>query len=180
MKGKLEYIIPIEQGVTCHLVGKTLTCKKGDAENTREINLPYTKIQVHNNNIVIVKDKGNKKDNARLKTYVAHIKNMMKGLSHKFTYELEICFVHFPMTVKVEGKEVVIDNFLGEKKKRRAKILPNVKVEVNGNKIIVTSPDVESAGQTATNLEKATLVKYKDRRIFQDGIFLTAKKGVAI
>jgi len=100
---------------------------------------------------------------------------MINGVQKKFTYELKIAASHFPMTVKVEGNKALIKNFLGEKKNREAEILPGVEIEVGKKEIILKSCDIELAGQTAANIEKATQVKNKDRRKFQDGIFLTKK-----
>ena len=100
---------------------------------------------------------------------------MIRGVNEGFTYELKICSGHFPMTVKKEGEEVVISNFLGEKIPRKSKIIQGVDLEVKGDMIIVKSPDREKAGQTAANLEKATFIKKRDRRIFQDGCYIVSK-----
>ena len=84
------------------------------------------------------------------------------------------------MTVKVEGNKINISNFLGEKIDRTAKIVPGVNVEIKGSKITVSGPDIEKTGQTAANIENAARVPKKDKRIFQDGIFMTSKPGGAI
>ena len=102
---------------------------------------------------------------------------MFKGINEKFAYKLEACNVHFPMTLKIEGNKLAINNFLGEKTPRHAEILPNVDVDIKGQVITLTSHDKEAAGQTAANFEKATKVRNRDRRIFQDGIYITQKPG---
>jgi len=81
------------------------------------------------------------------------------------------------MNVKIDGDRVIIKSFLGETTQRIAKILSNASIDIKGNKITVSSNDIEAAGQTAANLEKATRLTGRDRRIFQDGIFITAKPG---
>jgi large subunit ribosomal protein L6 len=102
---------------------------------------------------------------------------MISGVQEDFIYKLEIANVHFPMNVKVEGENVVIKSFLGETTERNAKIIPKASVEVKGNQIEVKSANIEAAGQTAANIEKATRLTGRDRRVFQDGIFITEKPG---
>ena len=108
----------------------------------------------------------------------SHIENMITGVTKGFRYKLKVVFSHFPITVKVQGDKVVIENFLGEKAPRIAKILPGVTVKVQKNDVIVEGIDIESVGQTAANIELATKVKDKDRRVFIDGIYIY-EKGVA-
>jgi large subunit ribosomal protein L6 len=104
-----------------------------------------------------------------------HIKNMMAGVTKGYTYRLKIVYSHFPMKVQVKGGNVVVDNFLGEKYPRKAKILDGVKVEVNGNDVTVSGIDKEKVGQTAANIEQMTKIKKFDVRVFQDGIYITEK-----
>jgi large subunit ribosomal protein L6 len=81
------------------------------------------------------------------------------------------------MNVEIVGNEVIIKNFLGEKIPRKSKIIENVNVEIKGDIITINSPNKELAGQTAANFETATRIKSRDRRVFQDGIFITNKAG---
>ena len=115
-----------------------------------------------------------------MRAQLAHLKNIFLGLNERFVYELEVCNVHFPMTVKVDGSKLIINNFLGEKVPRVAQIVSGVEVKIEGSKIKLMSVDIEKAGQTAANIEKASTVRNKDRRIFQDGIFITKKPEVIL
>ena len=120
--------------------------------------------------------------NRRLKALVgsiaAHIDNMITGVTKGFRYKLRIVFSHFPITVKVQGDRVYVENFLGEKAPRVARIMPGVTVKVEKKDVVVEGVDIEAVGQTAANIELATKVKDKDRRVFIDGIYIY-EKGVA-
>lgn len=105
----------------------------------------------------------------------AHIRNMIKGVTDGYSAKLKVVFMHFPVTVKVAGKEVSVANFLGEKAPRRAYVVGDTKVEVKGEEIFVSGTSKEDVSQTAANIETATRVPARDRRVFQDGIFVTEK-----
>ena len=177
MKQHLVEQLEIPSGVVCELANNHLKCKKGDIELSRNMDVPSLDFSVKDNKIILECKTGNKRNFKTIKSYVAHIKNMFSGLQEEFIYKLESCNVHFPTTIKVEGDNVIITNFLGEKTPRFAKIIPGAKVDVKGQKITVSSRDKNAAGQTSANLEKATKIKSRDRRIFQDGIFLTERPG---
>lgn len=180
MKKKIILEIGIPEGVECKIDHDFLKCKKNEVELSKRVFVPGMKVEIDKDKIKLICEKGNKKDRAIIGSNASHIRNLLKGLEEKYVYELEICHVHFPMAVKIDGKELIIDNFLGEKFKRRAKILEGVEINIDGKKIVVSGNDLEATGQTAANIEKSTKVYNKDRRIFQDGIFITSKKGVAI
>lgn len=179
MKQKISEELQIPEGISCEFANKTLKCKKDGKELSKVINVPSVDVKIENNKIILKCEAGNKNKFKIIKSYIAHFKNMFSGLQEEYTYKLEACNVHFPMTLKVEKDKLIVSNFLGEKVPRFAKILPNVKVEIKGQKITINSSDKDAAGQTAANFEKATKIKNRDRRIFQDGIFLVERPGGA-
>jgi|SRR3989344_6476356 len=175
MKKKFSESIQIPEGISCHVLNETLFCKNSNHELSRNIKISNIVVGVSGDKINISCDSGNKKEYKYIKSLIAHIKNMFKGLDKHFVYTLQACNVHFPMTLKVEKNNLVINNFLGEKKPRFAIILPHVKTEIKGQEVILSSFNKEAIGQTLANIEKSTRVRGRDRRIFQDGIYLTSR-----
>jgi len=180
MKADIIKKIEIPSGAEVSVDNGEISVKGNGKETRRKFDLKNFKIEKSGNYIEISAKKATKREAKLIGTITAHIGNMIKGINENFVYQMEIVNIHFPMNVKAEKDKVVIKNFLGEKTERVAKILPGVKVEVKENKITVSSHEKESAGQTAANIEKATNLKGRDRRIFQDGIFITEKCGRAI
>ena len=153
-----------------------LTVKGPSGELTREFKHDRVKMRVEDGKVIIHSILPKKKDYALAGTWKAHVKNMIKGVTEGFEYHLKILYAHFPMKVTVKGDKVVIENFLGERAPRYENIYGDVKVEVKGDMVIVKSPNKEHAGQTAANIERATRIKDRDPRVFQDGIYIV-KKG---
>jgi large subunit ribosomal protein L6 len=175
MKKKFSEELEIPSGISCDFSNSMLTCKKDSQELKKKIDIPFVKTKIENNKVIFSCDSGNQKQYKTMKSFIAHLKNMFTGLQEGYIYRLESANVHFPMTFKVEGDKLTITNFLGEKTPRFARILPGVKVDIKGSKITVASSDKEAAGQTAANFEKATKIKNRDRRVFQDGIYLVER-----
>lgn len=177
MRNKLTESIEIPAGVNCSFSGVKFECSKGSTKLSRVITLPNILIKIDGKNVTFECAKANKNELKRIKSQLAHLKNLFDGLDKKYTYKLQACNVHFPMTLKVEGSRLAINNFLGEKKSRYANIVPGVEVDVKGQNLTITSHDREAAGQTAANIETATKVRNRDRRIFQDGIYIVERPG---
>jgi len=174
----LKEEIEIPEGISAEIEEDNLIIKKGDNELKRKLN-NLIQIKIDQGKIILEAKKAGKKEKKIFGTFKAHIKNMIKGLNEKFKYKLQAVSVHFPMTISVdkEKNELVIKNFLGEKKDRRIKLIPNVDVKVNKDIIEVESIDKESAGQCAANIEKGTKIRRRDRRIYQDGCYIIEKPG---
>tara|TARA_Y100000310_G_C20674885_1_gene812422 strand:+ start:78 stop:638 length:561 start_codon:yes stop_codon:yes gene_type:complete len=172
IRKKIHNEIEIPEGINIEIEGKKIKVSKDNEELSKRLQYDVKK---EDNKIIINCEKPSKKDKKLINTTIAHIKNMISGLQEKYVYKLQIASIHFPITVKVEKNELVIKNFIGERKDRKAKILDNVDVKVEGEIITLESSDKEKAGQTAANIEQTTKIKNKDRRIFQDGIYITEK-----
>ncbi|NJE00650.1 50S ribosomal protein L6 [Thermococcus sp. JdF3] len=172
--------VEIPEGVEVTVEGNTVKVKGPRGELQRELKYPGVRIFTEDGKVVVFKEFPRKRDIAIARTFKAHIANMIRGVTEGFTYRLKIVYSHFPMTVKVQGDEVVIENFLGEKNPRRARILPGVTVKVSGQEVIVEGIDREAVGQTAANIEQATKITKWDRRVFQDGIYIVEKAGKPI
>ena len=83
------------------------------------------------------------------------------------------------MKVGVKGNTVIIDNYLGEKAPRKAAIVGETKVKVKGKDVSIEGIDKECVGQTAANIENSTSINNRDRRVFQDGIYVVNKEVIS-
>ena len=117
-----------------------------------------------------------KKDYAILHTARSIIRNICEGLIEGYTIKMKVVFAHFPITVKVEGKKVLIENYQGERAPRSTHIMGNTKVTPKGEDVIITGEVWTDVTQTAANIELKTKVKNKDHRVFLDGIYVYEKK----
>jgi large subunit ribosomal protein L6 len=173
--------IDIPEGVEVIFDNRDVVVKYNEAEIRKK--LPFSKkikLEKKDNKISIMGKIASRKESAIAGTIEAHIRNLIEGIQKEFVYKLEICNVHFPMNVKSEGDKVIIKNFLGEKKDRTSLILKGVSCSIKGNQIELKSGDKDAVGQSAANLERATRVVKRDRRVFQDGIYIVEKEGEEI
>ena len=180
MKKELFQNIEIPQGVEVKVDGALVFVKGPEGEISKEFKIGKLDLKVEGDEIVIGNKVSTKKEKKLMNTLTAHLKNMVKGVQEKFVYELKICSSHFPMTVSVEGNKAVIKNFLGEKENRECSIPEGVEIEVKKDIITIKSVDKNLAGQASANFEKATIVKGRDKRVFQDGVYIINKAGKEI
>jgi len=167
----------LPDGVSATLENNMLTIKGEKGEISRVFSHPKINVSLEKNVISIKSKDVRRKEKALIGTFKAHIKNMIKGVNEGFTYQMKTVFSHFPIKTSVEGQEFIIQNFLGERSARKAKILEGVTVESKGEDVTVTGIDKEKVGQTVANIERATRVKRRDVRVFQDGVYRTSKGG---
>jgi len=177
MKKEIFNEIEIPEGVEANIDENLISVKGKEGVLEKKFNIDKLTFEKKEKKIVIGNKKSTKKEKKMINTITAHIQNMIKGVQEKFEYKLKIASSHFPISVELKEKNATIKNFLGEKIPRNVNILNDVEVKIDRDIITIKSNDRELAGQTAANFEKATRIKMKDRRIFQDGIFITNKAG---
>ena len=119
------------------------------------------------------------KNRAIMNTSRSLIRNLCEGVVEGYTIKMKIVFSHFPITVKVEGKTVLIENFQGERAARKTKIWGDTKVVPKGDDVIITGHVLTDVSQTAAEIENGSRVKNKDHRVFLDGVYkFEKKKGI--
>ncbi|MDO8624678.1 MAG: 50S ribosomal protein L6 [Candidatus Diapherotrites archaeon] len=167
--------IELPAGVEANVSGMSVTLKAGSRSVSKTFSAEGVQIAKTGNAIVLTADSASNRYVSRMNAMVSHIENLAKGTQQDFQYRMAVVFSHFPMTVNVKDNVVEINNFLGEKKARRAKIIGGCKVSVKGKEVIVSGSNKEMVGQTAANIEGAARVVGRDKRVFQDGIFIVSK-----
>jgi len=164
--------ITVPDGVTVSLDGHKITVNGTKGSLQRDFSHMPISISAEGNTVRVWAEWPRKKEAALVGTIDSHIQNMITGVTKGFTYKLKIVFSHFPISVKVQDRYVMIENFTGERRPRRAKILGDVKVKVEAEDIIVQGLNLEDVSQTSANIETITRVRRKDPRIFLDGLYV--------
>jgi len=179
---KLDHIshsIALPEGASASIAGDVITVSKDGQSLSREFRHHKVEVRAVNGDLEVFVNLPRRSDKALAGTWAAHLRNMALGVDEGFEYRLKAVFSHFPMSLKVDGKQMIINNLFGEKVPRVAK-LPwspaevEVRVE-NKTDVVVRGADREKVGQTAANIERACRIKKRDRRVFQDGIYIVSK-----
>jgi len=165
--------IPTDVNVRLNLLKVFVRGPLGEIE--RDFSHAVVNIKHEYDKFIIEAPWPDKKKSALVGTIKSHINNMMTGVLNGFTYKLKIVFAHFPISIKIQEGEVIIENFGGERRSRRARIQGDVKVSVEGDDVLVKGINIEDVSQTAANIQQATRIKKKDPRIFLDGIYVFEK-----
>ena len=169
--------MPIPEGVQLAIDGRKIkaTGPKGTLEED------FSHMPVHfaldGGSLRVYSEWARKREVALVGTALAHVRNMVRGVTKGYTYKLKIVYAHFPVTVKVQDKDrkLTIENFTGEKTPRTVRIVGSAKVKVVSDEVHVQGSRLQDVSQTAANIQNATKIKDKDQRVFLDGIYIFEK-----
>jgi large subunit ribosomal protein L6 len=164
--------VQVPDDVEVSLEGKRFTVKGPKGTLVRDFSFAPISMKLNGRTICIRAEWPRKKEASLVGTLRSHVQNMITGVRKGFTYKVKIVFSHFPISVKLKGKTVLIENFTGERSPRKAKIIGDVQVKIQSEDVFVQGIDLEAVSQTAANIEQATRVKRKDPRIFLDGLYV--------
>ena len=175
----ISHSIALPEGASASIDGDVVTISKDGQSLSREFRHHKVEVRTDEGALEVFINLPRRSDKALAGTWAAHLRNMVRGVDEGFEYRLKAVFSHFPMSLKVDGNQFTINNLFGEKVPRVA-ALPwspaevEVRVE-NKTDVVVKGADREKVGQTAANIESACKIKKRDRRVFQDGIYIVSK-----
>jgi large subunit ribosomal protein L6 len=155
---------------------KTVTVKGPKGTLTRTFPEAQTVIRIDENEVYVGTSVSRKHTRALVGTVIAHIRNMMLGVRLGYEYEMKVVYSHFPITVELKDKTVIIKNFIGERGIRKARIVGDVQIRITEDEIFISGIDIEHVSQSAANIQQACKIRDKDRRVFMDGIYVIRKK----
>jgi len=173
---KFQDQVDIPEGVKVSQKKHMLTFEGPLGKTYKSFRTIPVNIEISENKILLKALGTKKRDYAILHTARSLIRNICEGLIVGYTIKMKIVYAHFPVTVKVDGKVIIIENFQGERAPRKTRIVGNTKVMPKGEDVILTGEVWTDITQTAANIELKTKVKNKDHRVFLDGIYVFEKK----
>jgi large subunit ribosomal protein L6 len=176
-----EQRITIPEDCQLTFEDKTVTVSGPKGSLSREFPEPQTTVRIEGSELIATTNIKRKRAKALVGTMIAHVRNIFIGLQHGYKYEMKIVYSHFPITVEVQGREVIIKNFIGERGSRKARVIGEVDIKTTEDEVIISGIDIEHVSQTAANIQLATKIRDKDRRVFLDGIYVIRKtKGESV
>jgi large subunit ribosomal protein L6 len=170
-----EATAEIPEGVTVSRDGTRVVVTGPKGTLTRDMRFPGITIAIADGMVTVSTGVTRKRVVAMVGTLASHIRNMCRGVSEGYEYRMKVVFSHFPIQLKLQGTTLVIDNFLGEKQSRFARIEPGVAAQVGNDAVTLSGIDKEKVGNSAANIEHATRIRNRDPRVFQDGIYIVER-----
>ena len=166
--------IQLPDGIKAEVKGSTIAVSGKLGTNNRKFNDALVSAKADQGKITLnhvedkkLMDKGMNAENALSK----ELQNDVKGVTQYFEFKMKSVHAHFPITVEVKGQVININNIIGERVPRVARIVGSTKVEIKGQNVRLYGTSLDDVSQTAANIRKACRMRNKDTRVFQDGLY---------
>ncbi|KAJ3442082.1 60S ribosomal protein L9-RELATED [Anaeramoeba flamelloides] len=154
---------------------------------TLKKNFKHTKLHLESNKekkeVTVTLWLAKRKQVCGVRTIVAHIQNMINGVTKGYRYRMKLAYNHFPINLNIpeNGSFIEIRNFLGEKIERKVRMLEGVKVfrsEKTKDEIYLEGNDVTLVSLCCAQIHQICNVRNKDIRMFLDGIYVSEKEFI--
>jgi large subunit ribosomal protein L6 len=171
--------LKIPEGITIKVEGNVIAVKGSLGENRRRFNAALLDISSGPEGVVI---KSTDVKALKKKAFVSErslakeITNDINGVTKHFEIKMQTLHAHFPLTAEVKGNVMLIKNMIGERAAREAKIAGSTKIDIKGQDIRIYGPMLDDVSQTAANIRKASKIRRKDERVFQDGVYYSLEE----
>ncbi len=168
------YEIEIQKGVAVSVDGDTVRIKGKLGSCSKKFNKRLISISSNGSKIKVEETsngKLSKKAVLASQAFTSELKSSIKGVEEGIETKMTVFFAHFPMTIEIKNKQILIKNIFGERVPRETKIVGDTKVEVKGQAVTIKGVDAYDVGQTVANLRKICFARGFDTRVFQDGIY---------
>lgn len=171
------YELNIPENTTVTLNGNEISVKGKLGSTTKRLNTKLILMKIEGSKITIDHTVKNKRlaHKAELAGTALNneLKDAMKYVNEGLTTKMKVLYAHFPMSLELKGKELLLKNVFGEKVPRRAGIVGDTKVEIKGQDVTIKGVDRYDVGQTIANIRGACKARGYDTRVFQDGLYVS-------
>ncbi len=167
--------IEVPNNVNIEILENKIVVKSGNKLIERRLDNKNIIIEKKDNKVILKVYFPTRREKKDFYSAVAHIKNAITGITQGFRYKLRAVNVHFPIKLKLQQNNIIIENYLGGSDKKVIEIPKDIKVTVSENEIILEGYDIEKLGNVAGLIENSVRPGEKDLRKFQDGIYIVEK-----
>ena len=169
--------VELPEGFEASFEDGVLTVSDGSNELEKKMDHALIEVEVDGREVSFTPLREKKDVKSVSGSYRAHLENLVQGLQQDYVYKMKGVYAHFPMTIKQENNQVVIENFMGEQHPRKIDIMEGVDVQVDGDGLEISGPNKEKVSQTAARIEQMCHKGNRDPRTFQDGVYITETNG---
>ena len=170
-------VIPLPKDVSVTVNDSEVVVKGKKSTLTTPL-VDFVSLDISADSVQVLQTESSKRDNKKARSnhglMRALLNNMVIGVSQGFTKKLIVDGVGYKADVR--GKKLVLN--LGYSHPIEYPFPDGIDIKVESGKnlfVVVSGSNKEKVGQTSANIERCTTVKNRDRRVFQDGIYLLEK-----
>ena len=121
-----------------------------------------------------------RKQSSCVQSIIAHVQNMITGVTKGYQFKMRLVHSHFPMTVDIPDTKdsISVCLFIGKKHRHTINMYPGVSIEMNPElptELIIRGNDLEKVSTNCAQIHQSLKCHDKDLRKFLDGIFVSEK-----